>query len=167
MTEEILEIVDRNNRVIGTAGRSEIHKQHLMHRSVHVFLFNSDGELFVQKRAMAKDEFPGCYDSSAAGHLNLGEDYFSAAHRELKEELGIDATLKKVADIPASQETGWEFASFYSAVSDDAIKLNLDEIEEGRFYPLEEIKKRMLSDGDTFTPAVKMLFEIYQKSMDT
>ena len=66
MTEEILEIVDSDNRVIGTAGRSEIHKQHFMHRSVHVFLFNSAGELFLQKRAQTKDEFPGYYDSSAS-----------------------------------------------------------------------------------------------------
>ena len=164
MTEEILEIVDYDNRVIGTAGRSEIHKQRFKHRSVHVFLFNSAGELFLQKRAQAKDEFPGYYDSSAAGHVNPGENYHEAAARELKEELGIEAQLEKVTELPASQETGWEFVSFYSAVSDDAVKLNYDEIEEGKFYSLKEIRALLLSDGDKFTPSVKTLFKIYQKA---
>ena len=166
MTEEILEIVDCNNRVIGKAGRSEIHKQHFMHRSVHVFLFNSAGELFLQKRAQTKDEFPGYYDSSAAGHVNPGENYHEAAERELKEELGIEAPLNKIAELPASQENGWEFVSFYSAVADDAVKLNHDEIEEGRFYSLKEIRAFLLSDGDKFTPSVKALFAIYQMHVD-
>jgi len=164
MTEEILEFVDNDNRVIGTAGRSEIHKQRFKHRSVHVFLFNSEGELFLQKRAQAKDEFPGYYDSSAAGHVNPGENYHEAAARELKEELGIEAQLEKVTELPASQKTGWEFVSFYSAVSDDAVKLNYDEIEEGKFYSLKEIRALLLSDGDKFTPSVKTLFKIYQKA---
>ena len=162
MTEEILEIVDCNNRVIGTAGRSEIHKQHFMHRSVHVFLFNSAGELFLQKRAQTKDEFPGYYDSSAAGHVNPGESYHQAAERELKEELGIEVPLNKIAKLPASQENGWEFVAFYSAVADDAVMLNHDEIEEGRFYSLREIREFLISSGDKFTPSFKTLFEIYQ-----
>jgi isopentenyl-diphosphate delta-isomerase type 1 len=166
MTEEILEVVDSNNRVIGMAGRSEIHKRHFMHRSVHIFLFNSAGELFLQKRAQTKDEFPGYYDSSAAGHVNPGEDYHEAAKRELKEELGIEAPLKKVAELSASQETGWEFVWFYSAVADDAVRLNHDEIEEGRYYSLVEIRAFLLSDGDKFTPSVKTLFEIFQTSID-
>jgi isopentenyl-diphosphate delta-isomerase type 1 len=166
MTEEILEIVDNDNRVIGTAGRSEIHKQHLKHRSVHVFLFNSAGELFLQKRVQTKDEFPGYYDSSAAGHVNPGESYHEAAERELKEELGIEAPLKKVTELPASQDTGWEFVSFYSAVADDAVMLNRDEIEEGKFYSLKEISAFLLSDGDKFTPSVKALFAIYQMHVD-
>jgi len=167
MTEEILEIVDSNNRVIGTAGRSEIHKRQFMHRSVHVFLFNSAGELFLQKRAQTKDEFPGYYDSSAAGHVNSGESYHEAAERELKEELGIEAPLEKVAELPASQENGWEFVTFYSAIADNAVKINHDEIEEGGFYSLREIKAWLLADGDKFTPSVKALFEIYQKRVDS
>ncbi len=166
MTEEILEIVDCDNRVIGTAGRTEIHKRHFMHRAVHVFLFSSAGELFLQKRAQTKDEFPGYYDSSAAGHVNPGESYHEAAERELKEELGIEAPLEKVAELPASQETGWEFVFFYSAITDVAVKLNYEEIEEGRFYSLDEIRTLLLSDGDKCTPSVKTLLDIYQKRME-
>ena len=166
MTEEILEIVDNDNQVIGTAGRSEIHKRHLMHRAVHVFLFNSADQLFLQKRAQSKDEFPGYYDSSAAGHVNPGESYHEAAKRELKEELGIEAPLEKVAELPASKETGWEFVFFYSAITDVAVKLNYKEIEEGRFYSLDEIRTLLLSDGDKFTPSVKALLDIYQKRME-
>ena len=101
-----------------------------------------------------------------AGHVNPGENYHEAAERELKEELGIEAPLNKIAELPASQETGWEFVSFYSAVADDAVSLNRDEIEEGRFYSLKEIRAFLLSDGDKFTPSVKALFEIYQMHVD-
>ena len=66
-SEEILEIVDENDRVIGTERRGVIHAQGLMHRSAQVMVFNSRGELFLQKRSDDKDEFPGLWDSSVAG----------------------------------------------------------------------------------------------------
>ncbi len=75
MTEEILEIVNKDNQVTGRAPRSQIHAQQLMHRAVHIFLFNSRGELFLQTRSAQKDEFPGYYDSSAAGHVDPQESY--------------------------------------------------------------------------------------------
>ena len=89
MAEEIFDVVDDRDQVVGTATRSEVHARKLRHRAVHVFLFNLKGELFVQKRAATKDSFPGCYDSSASGHLNSGEDYDPCAKRELQEELGL------------------------------------------------------------------------------
>ncbi len=161
MMDEILEIVDEHNTVIGTAVRTEIHRRHLMHRSVHVFLFNSKGELFLQKRSARKDEFPGCYDSSAAGHVSPGESYIEAAARELKEELGIESPLKKIADLPASQGTGWEFVLFYAAASDSAVTPCAEEIEAGDFYPLSEIAQWMSREAAAFTPSFRKLFALY------
>ncbi len=162
MAEEVLEIVNEHNQVIGQAARSEIHQRQLRHRSVHVFLFNSRGELFLQKRARTKDEFPGCYDSSAAGHVSPGESYLAAAQRELKEELGIKAALQTIAEISASQETGWEFVTFYSAVSDMHVNPSPIEIDGGDFYPLQEINTCMVREKNKFTPSFKKLFHIYQ-----
>ena len=161
MTEEILEIVDEDNRVTGRAARSRIHREQLRHRAVHIFLFNSRGELFLQKRASEKDEFPGYYDSSAAGHVDPQESYADAASRELEEELGISAALEKIAEFPACRENGWEFTVFYAAVSDDPVCINRAEIVEGGFYPIAALAARLHREGSLFTPAFKTLFECY------
>ena len=89
---EMYDVVDSLDRVIGTATRREIHQKGLLHRSVHILVFNSKGELYLQKRSLNKDENPGYWDTSAAGHVNAGEDYMTSAHRELEEELGIRRT---------------------------------------------------------------------------
>ena len=164
MTEEILEVVDEDNRVTDRTTRSRIHKEQLRHRAVHIFLFNSRGELFLQKRAAQKDEFPGYYDSSAAGHVDPHESYADAAARELEEELGITAALKKIAEFPACRENGWEFTVFYAAVSDDPVRINYAEIAEGGFYPVDEIANRLVQDESLFTPAFKTLFELYRQA---
>lgn len=87
--DELFDVVDADDRVIGQATRAAVHRDGLLHRSAHVFVFNSRGELFLQRRALSKDENPGVWDSSAAGHLDAGESYAEAARRELLEELGL------------------------------------------------------------------------------
>ena len=150
---------------MGRAPRSQIHAQQLRHRAVHIFLFNLHGELFLQKRAAQKEEFPGYYDSSAAGHVDPQESYADAALRELEEELGITAALKKIAEIPASRDNGWEFSVFYTAVSDAPISINPEEIAEGGFYPVDEITDWLARDGGLFTPAFKTLFQLYRQAL--
>ena len=165
MTEEILEIVNKDNQVTGSAPRSRIHAQQLRHRAVHIFLFNSRGELFLQTRSAQKDEFPGYYDSSAAGHVDPQESYADAAARELEEELGITAALKKIAELPACRDNGWEFSVFYTAVSDAPVSINPEEIAEGGFYPVDEITDWLARDGGLFTPAFKTLFQLYRQAL--
>ncbi len=163
MTEEILEIVNEDNQVTGRAPRSRIHREQLRHRAVHIFLFNSRGELFLQKRAAQKDEFPGYYDSSAAGHVDPEESYHDAAARELEEELGIAAALEQIAEFAACRGNGWEFTVLYAAVSDAPVRINIEEIEAGSFYPVDEIAGRLSRDGGLFTPAFKTLFARYRQ----
>lgn len=165
MTEEILEIVNKDNQVTGRAPRSQIHAQQLMHRAVHIFLFNSRGQLFLQTRSAQKDEFPGYYDSSAAGHVDPQESYADAAARELEEELGITAALKKIAELPACRDNGWEFSVFYTAVSDAPVSINPEEIAAGGFYPVDEITDWLARDGGLFTPAFKTLFQLYRQAL--
>src|SRR4051812_18974633 len=88
MSEDIFDVVNDRNEVIGQELRSVVHRTGLKHRAVHVLVFNSRRQLFLQKRSMLKDCFPGTWDSSASGHLDRGEEYDACAIRELGEELG-------------------------------------------------------------------------------
>ena len=75
MSEEIFDVVNERDEVIGQQPRSEVHRLGLMHRAVHVLVFNAAGQVFLQKRSMKKDRQPGLWDSSASGHMDTGEDY--------------------------------------------------------------------------------------------
>ncbi len=155
---EIFDLVDEEDRVIGCASRREVHQKKLMHRSVHVFVFNSSDELFLQKRAESKDECPGYWDTSSSGHVDSGEDYATAANRELKEELCISEPLTFVMKLKAGPETYWEHVWCYRCVSEKKIIINRDEISEGRFWSAEEIDVAIENNRYQFTPTFLSLW---------
>ena len=154
---EIYNVVDENDRVIGTASRKQIHKRNLLHRSVHILVFNSRNELFLQKRALCKDENPGLWDTSSAGHVDAGESYDECAHRELWEELSLKANLKTSLKISACQETYNEHVQVYSCVTDAEIIINQEEISEGAFFSLSKVQKEVSLNPAQFTSSFKML----------
>jgi 16S rRNA (adenine1518-N6/adenine1519-N6)-dimethyltransferase len=134
---ERFSVVDERDQVLREAPRSEVHGDNLRHRAVHVLIFSKNGEVLLQKRTRWKDRHPLLWDSSAAGHLSAGEDYDAAAHRELKEELGIDVALEKVGKLPASDRTDQEFISVYEGCYDGDLKTEPTEIETVQFFPPE------------------------------
>ena len=111
MSEEIFDIVNERDEVIGQRPRREVHQLGLWHRAVHILVFNARGEVFLQKRSMLKDTAKGKWDSSTSGHVDSGEDYDTSAVRELGEEIGlyVNTTPKRLFKIDACKETGWEF----------------------------------------------------------
>jgi isopentenyl-diphosphate Delta-isomerase len=156
---EVYDIVDCCDHVIGQATRKHIHENKLLHRSIHILVFNSQRKLFLQKRALSKDESPGLWDTSSAGHVDTGESYIDCAHRELFEELGLKAVLSDLIRIPACQETHGEHVQVYTCVTDDEIHLNQDEISEGAFYTISHIRKLISLNPQEFTSSFKMLFD--------
>jgi isopentenyldiphosphate isomerase len=136
MSEEIFDIVNERDEVIGRLPRSQVHGEGLKHRAVHVLVFNAQGEIFLQKRSMAKDCFPGAWDSSASGHLASGEDYDACAVRELGEEIGlmVEAPPARLFKIPACAETGQEFCWVYRLKSEGPFVLHPEEIERGEWF---------------------------------
>jgi 16S rRNA (adenine1518-N6/adenine1519-N6)-dimethyltransferase len=111
---EVFDVVDEEDRVTGQATRREVHEKGLLHRAVHVFVVNRHGELLLQKRSRFKDQHPGVWDSSVAGHLDAGEDYAAAAMRELEEEMGITGTEpEEIGRIQPCEATGWEFVGLF------------------------------------------------------
>ena len=101
---EIFDVVDEDDHVTGQASRHEVHARDLRHRAVHIFVFNRRGDLFLQKRSRWKDRHPQQWDSSAAGHVNAGDDYADTAPREIEEELGVRANAR--GDRLAAREPG-------------------------------------------------------------
>jgi isopentenyl-diphosphate delta-isomerase len=158
---EIFDVVDARDRVIGQATRPEVHARHLRHRAVHILLFNRNGDIFIQKRAASKDTFPGRYDSSASGHLSSGETYDACALREVREELGLTiapAGLQKHFKIEAGKQTGWEFVWTYSARTGEMPLVNPQEIESGAFWSPDQVRARLGTHPDEFAPSFRLVF---------
>ena len=160
--DEIFDVVDSEDMVIGKASRLQVHNNDLMHRSVHILVFNSTGSLFLQKRAMIKDESPGLWDSSAAGHVESGEDYISCAKRELKEELSLSGVqLDEVLSIPAQSMTLWEHVRVYKCVTDSNICINKNEISEGKYMMLSEVRASMQLNPEIHTSTFSHIYANY------
>ncbi len=139
---EMFDVVDAEDHVVGQATRGEVHAQNLMHRAVHVLVFNKRRDCLLQKRSMWKDRHPGVWDSSAAGHLDAGETYEEAARRELAEELGIgDAPLVYAGSLPPSAETGWEHIALYLAGHAGSVRFPAAEIEAVLPFPAAVIDR--------------------------
>ncbi|WP_347986813.1 NUDIX domain-containing protein [Methylomonas sp. AM2-LC] len=162
MHNEYLVVVDLNDQVIGLRPRHEIHTLGLLHRAVHILVFNQQGHLFLQKRSMLKDLNKGLWDSSAAGHVDNNESYDASAQRELYEELGIKAALKPLFKLEASVDLGMEFIQVYQCQHNGPFNLAADEIDEGTWLPLTEINNRVMADDTTLTLTFKIIWKTYQ-----
>jgi isopentenyldiphosphate isomerase len=161
MAEDIFDIVNESDQVIGSKPRSEVHRLGLLHRAVHVLVFNSRGEIFLQKRSMKKDRHPGTWDSSASGHVDSGEEYDATAIRELREEIGLRASapLKKLFKIPACNETDQEFVWVYRSESEGPFELNADEIECGGWFAPEFVTSWTAEKPEEFAPAFVFIWQ--------
>lgn len=164
ISQELLDVVDVNDRVIGVQTRGEIHARGLMHRATHILVFNSEGELFIQKRSMGKDNDPGLWDSSAAGHVDSGESYYACAVRELDEELGvaIDSPLETLFRLPPTAITGMEHCTVYRCRHDGPFVLQAEEIDEGKWTGVDEMDRRVSTCDPTLTLALQLIWQKLQ-----
>jgi isopentenyldiphosphate isomerase len=158
-----LPIVNNEDEVIDYFEKAEAYRQNAMLRSVQIFLFNSSGRLYVQKRAAQKKRFPNTYCASTAGHVDSGETYEQAAARELEEELGIRTPLTFIAKRKTPiDEVGFAMMAYFKAISDAPIILQEEEVDSGAFYTLDEIRK-MINRGEPFTPSFIFSFSDIEK----
>lgn len=162
--DEIFDVVDENDQVTGTATRGEVHANKLVHRAVHVFAFNKRGDLLLQKRSPLKDLCPGLWDSSVSGHLDSGEDYASAAIRELEEEMGIVITEapEEIARITPCAETGWEHVRLYRTRHDGSLRYPASEVEAACWFPISEVTAWISSRPSDFAPGFLQCWEKFQ-----
>ena len=163
MSEEIFDVVDDRDRVIGKQMRREVHRRGLKHRAVHVLVFNARGEVYLQKRSFKKDTFPGAWDSSASGHLDSGETYDACSIREAREEIGLklEKTPKRLFKIDACAETGQEFVWVYRAESNGPFRLNLDELECGAFFKPDHVNRWMAERPRDFAESFRLVWKLF------
>ena len=172
MSEEIFDVVNERDEVIDRKPRSEVHRLGLLHRAVHVLVFNSRGEVFLQKRSMKKDRQPGVWDSSASGHADSGEEYDATAMRELREEIGLDVVqgaptgasppLQRLFKIGACEETDREFVWVYRCESEGPFELNADEIETGGWFSPDKVTRWMTERPQDFASALLFIWKKLQ-----
>lgn len=127
--DEIVEHVDGDGTVIELVTRRRMRAENLLHRSVAIVVTASDGRLLVHQRAHHKDVYPGWWDVAAGGVVGVGEDDEVAAHRELREELGIDGALRFVTAATFEDDHARERCHVFAVVHDGPYRFDDGEIE--------------------------------------
>ena len=140
--EEIFPIVDEEGRVIGSATRGECHSgSHLLHPVVHLHVFNSQGDIYLQRRPEWKDIQPGKWDTAVGGHIDYGETPDDALRREVREELGItDFTPQFICKYVFESRRERELVYVHRTIYDGAIHPSAEELDGGRFWTMQEIR---------------------------
>lgn len=162
--EEIVDLVDVHDKVVGNATVGRCLEEGLLHRGVAVQVVRSKGGLVMQQRSRRDRWQPGLWTISSTGHVKGGEDYQAAAHRELREELGIDGPLTSVRKYlmpPLTYRglTEHEWVSLFTCATDSPVTIDPIELEGVRELTEQELG-RML-DGGTFTPDARIILADY------
>lgn len=149
--------MDREGRTVGKATRGECHNgSHLLHPVVHLHVFNSKGELYLQQRPDWKDIQPGKWDTAVGGHVDYGESTTDALRREVREELGITEFVPVFMDSYIFEsERESEYVNVYRTVYDGEVRPS-DELDGGRFWALDEIRASL--GCGVFTPNFEQEF---------
>ena len=141
--QEIFPLVDEEGKVIGKATRGECHNgSRLLHPVVHLHVFNSKGEVYLQKRPEWKDIQPGKWDTAVGGHIDYGEKPEEALHREVGEELGItDFHPVAMGLYVFNGLRERELVYVNKTTYDGDVNPSKEELDGGRFWSIEEIKE--------------------------
>jgi isopentenyldiphosphate isomerase len=151
--DEIFPVVDKKGNKISVALRTVCHngKSKLLHPVVHLHLINNAGEIFLQKRAVTKDILAGKWDTSAGGHISPDESVEDALRREVFEEIGLkNFKFQLIKKYIWESDREREYVYSFIGCSEETPATNPEEVEEGRFWTVKEIKENF--GKDIFTP---------------
>jgi isopentenyl-diphosphate Delta-isomerase len=172
MPDELIDIYTEDNKPTGkTMMKSLAHRKHLWHRTTHIWVYNSKGEILLQRRAASKIVFPNILDVSAAGHIAAGEDEITGAERELAEEVGIEVDKEKLefiktiaSTIKINKEiTENEFHYIYLYSFEGAItemNIQIEELSEVMWKPLDVFEKEITETPEDYAPHTEEYYRI-------
>jgi isopentenyldiphosphate isomerase len=145
--DEPVEVLDDDGAVLGVVPRWVVRERRLLHRCTYVLLLNGLGELYVHRRTMTKDTYPGFYDVAAGGVCAVGEPFDEGAERELEEELDVRARPTFRFQHRYDGDDGRALGAVYDTIWDGPIRHQASEVEWGAFEPLEIVDERMARDA--------------------
>jgi isopentenyl-diphosphate Delta-isomerase len=161
--EEVI-LVDEKDNEVGVEEKIVAHKKGKLHRAISVFVFNSKGELLLQKRAKSKYHCGGLWTNTCCSHPRQGETAAQAAKRRLKEEMGIECQLKSVGNFTyqAAFENGLienEFDHVFFGIYDDEPEPDAAEADDYRWIKLERLEKEIEKNPKEFTPWLRIILD--------
>lgn len=149
---ELFPIVDEDGNILGSMTRGHAHDgSKILHPVVHLHVFNSKGDLYLQRRPAWKDIQPDKWDTAVGGHIDLGENVEQALKREVREELGItDFTPESLGHYVFESKREKELVYVNRCIYDEKIRPSKDELSGGRFWTPQEIADNI--GKGVFTP---------------
>ncbi len=164
--KEFVILVDEQNNELGAMEKQEAHEKAVLHRAFSVFVFNSNGELLLQQRALDKYHSAGLWTNTCCSHPRMGEDTKDAAQRRLKEEMGIEVELTErfsfVYKAPFSNGlTEHELDFVYTGTSNQNPIINQEEVHAYNWLPLEKVQEEVNSQPEKYTEWFKILLNQY------
>lgn len=162
--EEVI-LVDKNDVECGTMEKMEAHKNGgTLHRAFSVFIFNTKGELLLQRRAEHKYHSGGLWTNTCCSHPRPGETTREAGNRRLVEEMGMECKLVELFSFEYKAQldhdmTEWELDHVLLGLSDNEPNINKDEVAEFKYMPLNEIDNDLKSNPQNYTEWFKICFE--------
>jgi len=169
MKQEMIDVCNEKNEIIGKATLKEVHEKGLWYRSVGILIFNDKKELLVQTRGQDVILFPGCFEVSASGHVPLGNSYEQGALTELQEEIGINVHLKKIRDFIeitnfSNGLKNRSFSRIFEGEHNGPFTLQKSEVSSVRFMSLKKIDKIIKEKPEKLTPSLKESVKFYLNS---
>lgn len=166
--EELLDIVDHNDQVIGQKYRSEVYAQNLSNfRVINAFLINDNKEIWIPRRSPHKKLFPLCLDASVGGHVAAGETYDQAFARELQEELNLDLSQtfhRLLAKLTPHQHGISAFMHFYLIFTNQTPAYNTDDFVSSAWYPISELQK-LVAAGEPMKGDLPVLINVLKDTV--
>jgi 16S rRNA (adenine1518-N6/adenine1519-N6)-dimethyltransferase len=161
-TKPLIQIVNENDEVIGSAPKREAQEKGLIHRIAQIMVEDPEGRLLLQKRSLLTEFRPGQWDTSVGGHVDAGENYLDAAIREMQEEIGIkNLELLPLGKYRKNSRFEWRYLNrFYMAYrvlvpADTSFKLDPDEVAEVRWFTLEEVTQLLKQKKEEYSNGLK------------
>jgi isopentenyl-diphosphate delta-isomerase len=164
MSEELLDVITEEDITVESKARSEVHRLGLWHRGAHVFLFNQDGKLLIQKRSADRVHSPSLLDCAVSEHVKAGESYFEAAVRGLKEEMGVEnIELKEIVKFRMNYGPNDNEISvlFEGNVDSSKIQFDPDEISEVMYYDIHDLRAEIKNHPEKFCGWFKEIVKCY------